>query len=658
MSENDKLKEKLDLLSALKEDEDNNQKSKKENPKKGKAEKQKKVKKEKLKKEKTPKEKVLKASHQKSRVLLTIVSFVALVSSLSYLIYTIVKSTDQVNQPYLIITSICLFVISSFMVLTGFTSNQKMQKGLETFGIVLITLYTGFQFLVTSNILTLPTLKTVGDFSNVSINEVVKWANKNKITLEQTYEYSDSIESDHVISQSIPANTLVKEVKSLEVVVSNGPNYESIVSIPNMIGWNVDDVVSKIKELKLNNVNIEYQFNEAIEKDIAFEQSKSGEVRRNEEIDITFSLGNEADLKPVNLNDLANLEEFDAILWLKRNGIKYELIYEFSNDIKAGNVISTTPNSGTLIVQKETTVQVVISKGPKIIAPDLMKMSLEEITEWAIKNKLVIIYESEYNSEIKAGGIIRVSVKEGDTLEENARINIITSKGTLKMISIADGDITALRNFANENKLTLSEESEFSETVEKGKFISLSKKPGEEINPGEEFKVVISLGASIELPNFNGMSATKAQTTCKNLGINCKLSYVYSNKTKGLVFNQSMSAGSKVIGDTTIVLTISNGVKPSNSSSSGNSGNSGTTNQPSTPTCTSYQLFLQAAVGSVDQTKSMIQKLNPNGKFNFVTYNPGYGTTGALREDMFSTYQNTSHTSCETITIYIIDRNI
>lgn len=663
MSENEKLKEKLDLLSALKEDEENskNRKKEKKTPKK----KEVKKKKEKI---ENLKEKPPKSSYQKPRALLTIISFIALVSSLSYLIYTIVKSSDQVNQPYLIITSACLFVISSFMVLTGFTSNKKLQKGLEMFGIILITLYTGFQFLVTSNILVLPTLKTVGDFSNVSINEVVKWANKNKITLEQTYEYSDSIESDHVISQSIPANTLIKGIKSLEVVVSNGPNYESIVSIPNMIGWNIDDVVSKIKELKLNNVNIDYEFNEAIERDIAYEQSKSGEVRRNEEIVIKFSLGKEEDLKPVNLKDLNNLEEFDAILWLKRNGIKYEIVYEFSKDIKSGHVISTTPSSGTLIEQKETTVQVVISKGPKITAPDFMKMSLDDITEWVIKNKLVVVYESEYNNEIKAGGIIRVSVKEGDTLEENDRIYIVTSKGTLKMISIADGDITALRNFATENKLVLTEETEFSDTVEKGKFINISKNPGDAINSGETITVVISLGNSTEIPNFIGMSASKAEATCKNLGLSCRMSYVYSSKAKGNVFNQSMNSGSKVIEGTSIVLTVSSGPRPNNNqnggSSSGNNqssgGNSGSTNEPKppTPTCESYTLHLIAGQ-SVSQTKTMIQNANPKGKFNFISFNPGgYGTNGALRGDMFTTYQNTVHTSCETITIYIVDLNV
>ncbi len=590
-----------------------------------------------------------------------------MVISLTYLIYNVVKANNQVNQPYLIINSCCLFVISAMLVLTGFNNNRKMQKKLNTINITLFTLYTLFQFLVTSNIVTIPTLKTVGDFSNTSINEVIKWSNEHHITLEQTYEYSDLVDSDLVISQSVPADTLLKDIKSLEVVVSSGPNYESMVSTPNMVGWNIDDVVKKIKELKLSNVKIDYEFNEAIERDIAYEQNKSGEMRRNEELVLKFSLGKEADLKPVELIDLSEKEEFDAVLWLKRNGIKYEISYEFDNDIEHGKVITTTPPKGTVINQKEETVKLVISKGPKIVAPNLMAMSLDEITEWAIKNKIILVYDSEYSDKIANGKIIRVSVKEGEVLEENARIQIITSRGPLKMFAYTDGDITALRNFASEHKLTLTENEEFNDTIEKGKFISISKKPGDTINTGEEIKVIISLGASTEIPNFIGMSASKAESTCKNLGLTCKLSYVYSSKTKGNVFNQSMTAGSKVIGGTSLVLTISSGPRPvnnsgsnnsstNNSTSSNNTGQSGNTNTqtpPPTPTCTSYQLRLGAG-GNIEQTKAIIKKLNENGKFNFVLVNPGYGSNGSLRNDMMS-LQGTTHTSCETVNIYIID---
>lgn len=665
MSENEKLKEKLDLLSALKEDEEKEKKKKQK-----KENKPVKKKKETSKKAEVVLEEIKKVKEstppRRKNSFLIVISFIALVISLTYLIYNIVKASNQINQPYLIINSCILLVISSTLVLTGFNTNRKMQKRLNTLNVSLFALYTLFQFLVTSNIVTIPTLKTVGDFSNTSINEVIKWAGENHITLEQTYEYSDSVEASLVISQSLPANTLLREVKSLEVVVSNGPNYESLVSTPNMIGWHIDDVVKKIKDLKLSNVKIDYDFNDAIEKDIAYEQNKSGEMRRNEELILKFSLGKEADLKPVELIDLSDKEEFDAVLWLKRNGIKYEIRYEFDNDVEHGKVITTNPKKGTIINQKEETVKLVISKGPKIVAPNLLTMSLDEITEWAIKSKVILVYDSEYSDKVSKGKIIRVSVKEGDVLEENARIQIITSRGPLKMFAYTNGDITALRNFVAEHNLTLTETEEFSDSVEKGKFISISKKPGDPVNTGEEIKVVISLGASIEIPNFIGMSASKAQSTCKSLGLTCKLSYVYSSRAKGNIFNQSMTAGSKVIGGTNIVLTISNGPRPvnnngsstnqgSNSNSSTNQGSnsSNNTTPPPTPTCTSYQLRLGAG-GNIDQTKSIIKQLNPNGKFNFVLINPGYGANGSLRSDMMS-LQGTTHTSCETVTIYIID---
>lgn len=682
MNENDKLKEKLDLLSVLKEDEENEKKqkaNKKESEKKVKKEKKTKKKKEKLKKfnlensenvleeikkvkESTPK--------KKGNKILVIFAFMSLVIALAYLIYTILKASNQIDQPYLIISSSFLFILSASLAISTFARKKACKQLFNGFSLLFITIYTLFQLLVTSNTLSLPKLKTVGDFTNESINDVIKWASDNHIALEQIYEFSDSIETNHVITQSISADTLVKNIKKMEVTVSNGPNYDTMINLPNMVGWNVDDVVKKVKEEKLNNVQIEFNFHDTIERDVEYEQSKSGQMKRNDELVLKFSLGKQSDLKPVDLIELTGKDIFDATLWLKRNGIKYEISYEFSDNIELGKVISTTPSKGANIIQSETTVVIVVSKGPKIVVPDLSKMSLDEIAKWASENKVAIVYESEYNNEIKAGKIIRVSAKKGDTIDTNAKIYITTSKGSLKMVSYQDGDITTLRNFASEYKLTLTETSDFSDTVEKGKFISISKKPGETVNTKEEIRVIISLGKEALIPNFYGMTVNKARNACNNAGIYCSFSYVYSSRTKGTIFYQNMTAGSKVIQNTNVVLTVSNGLRPNNTvsnssgsnSSSGNSSSSSTSNRPSgggntqtpTPNCISYTLRLGAG-SSVEQTKNIIKNSNPNGKFKFVTVNPGYGSTGSLTREMASTLQGTTHTSCETVTIYIID---
>lgn len=681
-------KEKLDLLSALKEDKDENtglfkevmSKKDKKNIKKKRDKEIKEARKKASEKrdyqiteteEQFLKDfKAKKKEKRKKNYFLYFLSFLTLLTSITYTIYIVVKGTHLINQPQLMIESIFLLLLVILLLGWALFKQEPMKQILSYLSILGILLFIGFELLVSAKIINLPTLKTIGDFTEVSVNQVIKWANENHVTLEQTYEYSDSIENNYIIRQNLPADTLVKDIKKLEVVVSNGPNLESIVNVPNMIGWNVEDVVKKIEEKKLSNVQISFVFNETIARDILYEQNKSGDIRRNEELVLTFSLGKEADLKPVELKDLIGKKEFDATLWLKRNGISYKIAYEFSDTVERGTVISTDPVKGTTIQQKETTVQLIISKGPKITAPDFMKMSLEEITKWAIQYNMHLSYDTEYSDTIKAGDIIRVSVEKGAILEEGSRIYIVTSKGALKMISYTDGDINSLRVFASEHNITLTESEDFSDTVEKGKFISINYQPGAAIQPGSEIQVQISLGKAMKVPNFIGMTNNSASNSCKSSSLDCTFSYVYSSKTKGTVIYQNKEAGSNVVNGTNIVLTISNGPRPSsnnnndnhnsNSNNNNNNNNSSNNNEPvtpPTPTCENYTLRLGAG-SSVEQTKSIISQLNPKGKIVYQTVNPGYGTTGSLRNDMFSTYQNTTHTSCETITIYIIDRNL
>ena len=149
MDKNDKLQEKLDLLSALKEDEEKNKKKKKDkfdlDPKKEAVlEEIKKV------KDATPKQ-------------------------------------NNINQPYLIANSGCLIILSILLVITGFVKKKKGISIFNKLNILALTSYFIFQFLVTTETIKFPTLKTVGDLRNMSINELIKWASSNHVKLEQTY---------------------------------------------------------------------------------------------------------------------------------------------------------------------------------------------------------------------------------------------------------------------------------------------------------------------------------------------------------------------------------------------------------------------------------------------------------------------------------------
>ena len=271
------------------------------------------------------------------------------------------------------------------------------------------------------------------------------------------------------------------------------------------------------------------------------------------------------------------MEEFDATLWLKRNGIQYDIIYEYNDDVEKGKVIKTDPKKGTVIKQSEMKIKLYISKGKKITAPDFTTMSLEEIEEWANQNHMKINYSSEYSNSVKIGKVIRASVQKGDTIDEGTTIHIITSKGPLKMISYGDNDVDKIRSFANENGLQFVLNEEFNNDVEKGKIISVDKKPGQTLSQTETITVVVSLGKKRSIPNFIGMTRSEAKNACDNNGLSCTFNYAYSTKTKDTVINQNKTAGSEVSEGTNVILTISNG-KQSTSSSAGNNSSGGSNN--------------------------------------------------------------------------------
>ena len=91
-----------------------------------------------------------------------------------------------------------------------------------------------------------------------SIDNVVTWENENNVKIIKEYEYSDNIPEGNIISQSINPNTVLKDIKELTVVISNGPNYDKFVVLSNMVGRNIEDVRKFLKENHFNNTTLNF----------------------------------------------------------------------------------------------------------------------------------------------------------------------------------------------------------------------------------------------------------------------------------------------------------------------------------------------------------------------------------------------------------------
>lgn len=564
-------------------------------------------------------------------------SSISFILSCAYLIFTIVFCQNQVNNVYLIINaSIITFMTLLFMITTMINRN--------IFGIfanITILLFLVFNFLVINNIIELPTQELLENFQNKSISEALKWAKENNIEVNQIYEYSDNIDEYHIITQDIYPNTLLKNVKEITFTVSYGPNYEKIISLPNMVGWNIDDAINTINNNFLNNVSIEYEINNEKEKDIILEQNISGQIRRNDELKLKVSLGSEDDLEPVDMIDLYNKSLLEATLWLKRHGIKYEIIYVFSDEVAKNYVADQETEVGTTIDPKNDKIKIIVSKGKKIVVPDLTKMTVDEVTEWIINNNLKVSFETKYNSTIEIGKIIEADYKENAEIEAGTLITITTSKGALKMPKF--NNIADFRNWANDTGIEYREEYEFNNEVAKGEIIKTIPEKDAVINYSDTLVIYISYGKPVKIPSFIGKHKDEISSICSNIGLNCTFYYNgYSDTPVNIAQNQNKNADSEVVTGTYVSIGLSSGPAP-------------VTPQP--PSCNrneTTQIWITPG-NDGNQTKSNILKAYPNIKWNFnLVDNCSNGDSGAGVVCNANEIDGKNLNHCDTYTVTIV----
>lgn len=492
---------------------------------------------------------------KRNSIFIYIILLLTLVSIISLFVVNYLSSVNMINRLETVIATSILVLFGLLFTLANINNKNKIFVTLSS---LVLIIYSLFNIGIKLNYISLPEQEVMTDFTNKNLTEVVKWANKNKIELEQLYETSDLIDEYKIISQDIKEGTLLKEVKNLTVVVSSGPNYDKSIIIPSFIGKNVDDVIKFVDDNFLTGVNID--FIESDEKrDNIISQDKNGEIRRNDTINMTASIGSLEDIGDMKMKDLVGLNTFYSTTWLKRYGFKYVLKYEYSNDIEKGNVIKQSVEKDKVVNPLKTEVTITLSKGPKIVVPDLTNKTVEEITAWIVENNLKVIFEEVYDDTIEIGKVIKLSVNKDDEIEMGNTITVTISKGQIKMekfINAAD-----FRSWADKYEIKYSEEYKFDDKIASGDIIESSHKEGDIIKNSDTITIVISQGKSVTVPNFVGKSKSEILKSCDSLKLKCSFKYGGFNDklVKDTATSQNKKNGSKVPEGTSVVITLSSG---------------------------------------------------------------------------------------------------
>lgn len=212
---------------------------------------------------------------------------------------------------------------------------------------------------------------SVEDFEKKPYATVESWAKSKKINLNKVEQYSDKIDKDYVISQSVSAGKTIKEGETLTVVVSLG----KAVNMVDMIGWKRSEVRQWCSKNGVLYDDSEEDYSTSSGLCIKQSINPGTLVKEGDYLYVIISKGN-----PV-IPDFTGKSFDDLRDWVNQANIESANLtlnsptYDFSDIYKSGEIISHTSS-----VSVGGTINTVISKGRNILLKNYKESGKEEIS--------------------------------------------------------------------------------------------------------------------------------------------------------------------------------------------------------------------------------------------------------------------------------------
>ncbi len=278
----------------------------------------------------------------------------------------------------------------------------------------------------------------VPDFVEKHYSEVESWAKTNKIELNKTTSYSDKVEKDLVISQSVNPKKEIKEGEKFTVVVSLG----NAVYAKNFVGKSYNEVSSWANKNGVSLLREEQYSNDYSVDDVISQSIEDGKIIKDD-FKVVVSLGN-----PKLPQDLNTMSYADLKMWLSEVNQKGADIskatktFENSDTVAVGNVISI--GGSTNYVKTGSTIYPVVSLGRNVFLKDITTPS--SIT-WAD-----IVGKSEADARALCGGQDETIACEFKYIQDPA-----ATIGNVVSVKRADGSAPVAGTYISQSEAIIFE---------------------------------------------------------------------------------------------------------------------------------------------------------------------------------------------------------
>ncbi|OAP28069.1 Serine/threonine-protein kinase PK-1 [Amycolatopsis sp. M39] len=179
------------------------------------------------------------------------------------------------------------------------------------------------------------------------------------------------------------------------------------------------------------------------------------------------------------------------------------------------------------------------SKVTTTTVPKLAGLTQAEAGDQLRAAKLNPRYSQEFDNTVDANKVIRVDPAPGTTLDQDATVSVVVSKGKPKVPDIQVGTaLDTATKAIQEQKLTVVQGTpEYSDTAPKGTVVSVSPGAGTPVEVGGQVTLVLSQGPEPlpPVPDVTGRSKDEAFQMLKQSG--------FDPQDGGEEFSQSVPAG-------------------------------------------------------------------------------------------------------------------
>lgn len=228
-----------------------------------------------------------------------------------------------------------------------------------------------------------------------------------------------SSETGSTPTASLPAST--------SAVEEEGP-----VVIPDIKGMSLTDAISSLKESKITNYRFDYKDNDEIAKDTVIETDPAigTQIDGSETVVIIVSKGEGS----IPVPDVSGQTEDSARTTLEALGFKVSANEDNSDDVPAGQVISTDPAGGAEAKEGDT-VTILISRGPE-------QQTMQDVTGMTEKKALSALaalgltgsVSTEYSDDVAKGVVISQSIEAGTKVDPGTAVKLVVSKGQKEIV--------------------------------------------------------------------------------------------------------------------------------------------------------------------------------------------------------------------------------